>query len=140
MKMAVTQQKIDNMLQQADRLLGIYRFGAITLSIAHLGGFGYAIFGVEWLGWDMVQPLSFSVGTIYTLLGLRFYRKFQKDRNQESIQEALRGWVLKPAKRIELNRLQGQLLQEKDELKDVEKKLQLARNKLNPITTLPTNF
>jgi hypothetical protein len=43
------------------------------------------IFGVEWLGWDIVEPLTFSVGTLYTLLGLRFYRRFQKDRTQETV-------------------------------------------------------
>ena len=70
------------MEEKADKLLRVYRAGAIALTAAHLGVFGYMIFGVEWLGWDITEPLTFSVGALYTLMGLRFYRKFQKDRNQ----------------------------------------------------------
>lgn len=82
MKIAITQQKINQMLKEADRLLGLYRLGVIALTSIHFASFGYMIFGVEWLGWDIVEPLTFSVGSFYTLLGLRFYRRFQKDRTQ----------------------------------------------------------
>lgn len=82
MKITFTQNLINQMLEEADRLLNFYRAGVIGLTAVHLGGFGYAIFGVEWLGWDIIEPLTFSVGTLYTLLGLRFYRRFRKDRTQ----------------------------------------------------------
>jgi hypothetical protein len=84
-KIAQTQFEISNVEKEADRLLRLYRYGVIALTAAHLGGFGYMIFGVEWLGWDIVEPLTFSVGSLSTLIGYRFYRKFQKDRSQETI-------------------------------------------------------
>jgi hypothetical protein len=40
------------------------------------------IFFVDWLGWDIIEPLTFSVSSLYFLIGLRFYRKFRRDRNQ----------------------------------------------------------
>ena len=85
MKMAQTQHQIDIVEQEADRLLGVYRAISIGLTAAHLGSFGYMIFAVDWLGWDIIEPLTFSVGSLYTLLGLRFYRKFQKDRKLENV-------------------------------------------------------
>jgi len=42
------------MENEADRVLKLYRMGIIGLTAAHLGGFGYMIFGVDWLGWDII--------------------------------------------------------------------------------------
>ena len=46
MRMAFTQTLIDNMLREADGLLNVYKAGVIGLTAIHLGGFGYAIFGI----------------------------------------------------------------------------------------------
>jgi hypothetical protein len=102
LKIVQTENKIQEILEKADKLLRIYKIGAVALSIAHIGSFGYMIFVVDWLGWDIIEPLTFSVGSLYSLLGLRFYRKFNKDRNEESIRSALQGWALNVQKRIEL--------------------------------------
>lgn len=109
MKIVQTENKIEGILEKADKLLRIYKTGAIALSIAHIGGFGYMIFFVDWLGWDIIEPLTFSVGSLYSLLGLRFYRKFNKDRNEESIRYTLQEWVLNAQKRIELKELRRKL-------------------------------
>lgn len=45
-RIAITQHKIDQILLEADRLLRLYRLGAIALTSAHFAGFGYMIFGV----------------------------------------------------------------------------------------------
>jgi hypothetical protein len=39
------------------------------------------IFFVDWLGWDIIEPITFSVSCLYLILALRFYRKFRRDRN-----------------------------------------------------------
>jgi hypothetical protein len=39
------------------------------------------VFGVDWLGWDISEPLTYTVGVIYTLLGIRFYRKYGVNRS-----------------------------------------------------------
>jgi len=95
----------------------IYKLGVVGLTIAHLGGFGYMIFGVEWLGWDIIEPLTFSVSTVYLLLALRFYRKHQKDRNISSIRNQLREFALRPQKRMMMSSLRAQYEQESQELK-----------------------
>lgn len=83
----------------------MYKLGATALTIAHLGGFGYMIFGVEWLGWDIIEPLTFSVSTLYLLLALRFYRRHQKDRSATSIRDRLRELALRPDKRMLISSL-----------------------------------
>lgn len=65
----------------ADRVLRLYQWGAIGVTGIHLLGFGYMIFWVDWLGWDIIEPVTFSVSCFYLLLSLRFYRKFRRDRN-----------------------------------------------------------
>lgn len=79
-KIQDTQRMINGMEEEADKLLRLYKLGVIGLTSAHLFGFGYMIFGVEWLGWDIIEPLTYSVMCLYTFFGMRFYRKFQKDR------------------------------------------------------------
>lgn len=54
---------------------------AIIVTIVHFTSFGYMIFAVDWLGWDIIEPLTYTVGVLYTLLGIRFYRKYAVDRS-----------------------------------------------------------
>jgi hypothetical protein len=53
--------------------------------MVHLVSFGYMIFFVDWLGWDIIEPLTYTVGVIYTLIGIRFYRKYAVNRTSETI-------------------------------------------------------
>ncbi len=68
------------------KMINIYKYGAVLVTFAHIISFGYMIFFVDWLGWDIVEPLTYSVGVFYTLLGIRFYRKHRTDRTNNSIQ------------------------------------------------------
>ncbi len=68
----------------------------------HLVTFGYAIFFVDWLGWDIVEPLTYTVGVIYTLMGIRFYRKYRMDRSSKSIKDALFKFIMPPELRVSL--------------------------------------
>jgi hypothetical protein len=58
---------------------------AILITMVHLVSFGYMIFFVDWLGWDIIEPLTYTVGVIYTLIGIRFYRKYSVNRTSETI-------------------------------------------------------
>lgn len=58
---------------------------AVLVTLLHLVSFGYMIFGVDWLGWDIVEPLTYTAGVVYTLIGIRFYRKYKVDRSSEHI-------------------------------------------------------
>ena len=98
-------------MNHADKLLNAYRFGAIGLSALHISAFTYMIFFFFFLGWDIIEPLTFSITTFYTLLAMRFYRKFNKDRSQDTIKQRLREWVLRPHNIVELRILQSKLAQ-----------------------------
>lgn len=84
------------MEKKADRVLRLYQLGAIGVTATHILSFGYMIFFVDWLGWDIIEPLTFSVGSIYFLLALRFFRKFRRDRAPETIRDRFRELVMSP--------------------------------------------
>ncbi len=57
---------------------------------------------MDWLGWDIVEPLTYTVGVIYTLMGIRFYRKYRMDRSSKSIKDALFKFIMPPEQRVNL--------------------------------------
>jgi len=100
--MQETQEKIKELNEFYLGREAWYKRLAIMITALHLVTFGYAIFGVEWLGWDIIEPLTYSVGVIYTLLGIRFYRKYNLDRSSKSIRDALFKFIMPPEKRVAL--------------------------------------
>lgn len=103
-------------------------------------GFGYMIFFVDWLGWDIIEPLTYSVGVFYTLLGIRFYRKYRTDRTGDSIKEILTKIVMKPTRLIQLKDLRIRLDLQKAELKRAETRARMLRNRINFQTSLAESF
>lgn len=85
----------------------MYKYGVIFVTFAHMVSFGYMIFFVDWLGWDIIEPLTYSVGVFYTLLGIRFYRKYKTDRTLSNIKEILQKIVMKPASLVHLRELKN---------------------------------
>jgi hypothetical protein len=67
------------------------------------------IFFVDWLGWDIIEPLTYSVGVLYTLLGIRFYRKYRIDRTGDSIRETLLKIIMNPKILVQLKDLKFRL-------------------------------
>lgn len=67
------------------------------------------IFFVDWLGWDIIEPLTYTVGVGYTLIGIRFYRKYMKNRTTESIKEKLFNMIMKNNHKVMLKSLEKRL-------------------------------
>lgn len=65
------------------------------------------IFFIDWLGWDIIEPLTYTVGVFYTLLGIRFYRKFKIDRSSQTVRDALLKILMKPSEKVSLKDLMG---------------------------------
>ena len=84
-----------------------YKFGAIVVTAVHIISFGYMIFFIDWLGWDIIEPLTYTVGVFYTLLGIRFYRKFRIDRTSTTVREALLKILMKPSEKVFMKDLKG---------------------------------
>jgi hypothetical protein len=68
------------------------------------------IFAVDWLGWDIIEPLAYSVGVIYALLGIRFYRKYKMDRSADNLKGALFNFIMPVEKRTALKDITQRLL------------------------------
>ena len=47
--------------------------GIFALLLGEFGGAYYMIYEVSWLGWDLIEPLTYSVAQFYFILGLYFY-------------------------------------------------------------------
>lgn len=120
--------------------MNVYKWIVIGISAVHVVSFGYMIFGVEWLGWDIIEPLTFSVATLYMLIALRFYRKFYKDRNQLSLKDRFRQFALKPQNRMNLSMLQNNLQKQTASLEDIQLKMAISHNRLTPTTTYLNKF
>ncbi len=47
-----------------------------------------ALFGVEWLGWDIIEPITYSLDQLTLFLGLVFYYRFGICREHDTMLEA----------------------------------------------------
>lgn len=110
------------------------------MTVGHIVSFGYMIFFVDWLGWDIIEPLTYSVGVFYTLLGIRFYRKYRTDRTNDTIKETLLKIVINPTKMVGLKDLKNQLLMQERELQRVDMRATLLKNRINFRTSLVDSF
>ena len=135
-EMEKTATEIGKIENKADLLLGWYKLVVIIITLAHLVSFTYMIFFVDWLGWDIIEPLTFTVGTIYLFLAMRFYRKFHADRTPLSIRDRFRHFALRPSSRISLNTLKNRLKQQKENYAKIITQKQLNVNRLAQDTSL----
>jgi len=56
------------------------RMGAgLSLVVGNFGFFYYTIYCVEWLGWDLMEPITYSVGQGTFILGLYYYLKSRQE-------------------------------------------------------------
>jgi hypothetical protein len=49
--------------------------------------FYYTIFEIEWLGWDIMEPITYSLDLVGLAIAMRFYLKFGRNRGAKSILE-----------------------------------------------------
>ncbi|OMJ81294.1 hypothetical protein SteCoe_18288 [Stentor coeruleus] len=49
------------------------------------GFFYYTIYEVDWLGWDLMEPITFSVGQLGFIISLRYYLKTQASTSYENV-------------------------------------------------------
>lgn len=49
--------------------------------------FYVTIFEIEWLGWDIMEPITYSLELVGLIIAMRFYLKFGKNRGAQGILE-----------------------------------------------------
>lgn len=71
-----------------------YLYLLVLLSLAQMVFFYYTIFEVEWLGWDIMEPITYTVDLIGFAIAMRFYLKFGRNRGAAGIlQHAKEQWL-----------------------------------------------
>eukprot|EP01017_Pseudomicrothorax_dubius_P042870 TRINITY_DN7058_c0_g1_i1.p1 TRINITY_DN7058_c0_g1~~TRINITY_DN7058_c0_g1_i1.p1 ORF type:complete len:372 (+),score=99.74 TRINITY_DN7058_c0_g1_i1:35-1150(+) len=67
------------------RRIHLYLWGIVGLSIVHIISFYYMIFHVDWLGWDIIEPLTYSIAQFSVFLVILYWARFGKARSVEAI-------------------------------------------------------
>lgn len=118
----------------------MWKLTAVLITVAHLFSFTYMIFFVDWLGWDIIEPLTFSVGTIYLLLAMRFYRKFYADRTPLTLRDRFRHFAMKPNARMQMRVLENRLNKQNQNISDLQDRFGILKGRLSQSTSLLHQF
>jgi len=84
--LAAQKAKID---KSASRKTGMLYSGFFAMLLAELGGAYYMIYEVSWLGWDLLEPLTYSIAQFYFICGLYFYCRNQQDTDYKNVADFL---------------------------------------------------
>jgi hypothetical protein len=79
------EKKIDEFEATIESRYQRYKKLIAMVSITHIIAFGYAIFFVDYLGWDIIEPLTYTIGLFGTILAIFFFIRHRKDRSDETI-------------------------------------------------------
>ena len=69
----------------AKRKTGMVYSFLYSLLLTEFSLFYYMIYEVSWLGWDLVEPLTYSIGQGYFLAGVYFYTRTHNDSNYTNL-------------------------------------------------------
>lgn len=121
-------QKVESM---AERRILFYLYMLILLSLAQIFVFYYCIFEVEWLGWDIMEPITYTVDIIGVAVAMRFYLKYGINRNFQGILNLHKQKFItkNPALRFRYTKLQDNLVDVQNELKYVEKSIKFYQSR-----------
>lgn len=89
-----------------------YLYLLFALTAGQIGFFYYTIFEIEWLGWDIMEPITYSASLLSIALAMRFYYRYGQNRGPEGILSIAKQSWLKKHGSISLR--YNRLLQSKD--------------------------
>ncbi|EAR92338.1 transmembrane protein, putative (macronuclear) [Tetrahymena thermophila SB210] len=120
----------DNLFEAATKKSYFYLKLILLISLGHLATFYYMIFHVEWLGWDIIEPITYTVAQFSVLLAIRFFWKHKQIRSVENIIEIGRQRYLnqRVIKDIYSN-LQEQIIQKEQQRDFLTKRAKILLNK-----------
>ena len=116
--------------KRARRVSNLWGTLGLAFLVGQWGAFYYAIYSVDWLGWDLMEPITYSVGQGTFVFGLYYYLRTRKDHTYENMFSRYEDrWKEKKfiESGVEIGRYQ-QLLEEQESLKS---KLEMIERKLN---------
>jgi hypothetical protein len=76
------------MEKKARVFINRYQKLLLGVSIVHILSFGWGIFMVDWIGWDIIEPITYSLDQVTLFLGLVFYYRFGICRDNDTMLDA----------------------------------------------------
>jgi hypothetical protein len=91
----------------------------ILLSIVQFGFFFYTIYMVDWLGWDIMEPITYSLEVLAYLVALRFFYKYRRVRSFEEIERlfARKYFGRYPTEKVKIDSIELKIAEVKKELR-----------------------
>lgn len=90
------------------------------------------IFQVDWLGWDIIEPITYSVQQGSLLLAIRYYLKYHQDRRPANIVNAytLKSILSKKQTRLDYQFLLSQIATQERSIERLRAECLLIRNRV----------
>jgi len=94
----------------------------IAISIAQFGFFFYTIYMVDWLGWDIMEPITYSLEVVAYLIALRFFYKYRRVRSFDEIEKlfARKYFTKYPTEKMKIDSISLKIAEVKKELKLID--------------------
>lgn len=80
--MEEVKRKLD---KKARRWANLVFGGLYSLLLAELAAGYYCIYEVSWLGWDLIEPLTYTIAQGYFICGIYFYFRNKQESNYSSL-------------------------------------------------------
>ena len=112
----------EKIVNSVDDKLGRYILAVVLVSLAQLVFFFYTIYYVEWLGWDIMEPITYSIEVFLWFVGIRYFFKYRRVRSFEQIKQLFLQRYLKkfPTEQIKLESMDTKLKSLDNELRMID--------------------
>jgi len=121
----------DEIEGKAEKKINLYIKLILLATLAQFLSFYYAIFHVDWLGWDIIEPITYTVQCLTVVFGLRFYLKHGMGRDLQAIKLLNRNKIINKDKLVKARyQILNQQLAHKERTRDLlklQKELYLNR-------------
>ena len=121
----------EEIMRLAEKRGMMYIYLLLLLTIAQFGGFYWTIFQVDWLGWDIMEPLTYSLQLVSFLVAMRYYAKYRTIRRVNDILKQQREQFINanPALKFRYHKIESNLEQLKKETDYIDKSIQYYRSR-----------
>lgn len=125
------EKEIQKVESKAEKRILLYLYLLIILSLVQILSFYYCIFEVEWLGWDIMEPITYTIDIIGVAIAMRFYLKYGLNRNFQGILKLHKDRFItrNPALRFRYSKLQDNLKDVQNEMRYVEKSIKFYESR-----------
>lgn len=88
-KLKHLQNQKEEILRAVDKTIGRIKATFLGLTLLQFGFFYHCIFNIEWLGWDIMEPITYSLEMAKFLVFLRFFYMYKQEGHVQGIYQML---------------------------------------------------